>query len=98
MTEILDRVTEAIRKEIGTRHQGLPKGGWDGLMKKAAEAAIRAMFEPTKQMIEDGNTEIDNCIDSWNYDSDSGYCVGSHAAHHTWKVMINAALPNGDRA
>lgn len=36
-------VKEAIRKEIGVRHHGLPKGGWDGLMEKAALAAIKAI-------------------------------------------------------
>lgn len=46
MSEMMERVQEAIRKEIGTRHHGLPKGGWDGLMKQAARAAIEAMREP----------------------------------------------------
>lgn len=41
--ELTERVKLAIREEIGKRHQGLPKGGWDGLMEKAAVAAIKVV-------------------------------------------------------
>jgi hypothetical protein len=50
MSEIEDKVAEAIREKLGTRHQGLPKGGWDGLMKMAAVAAIEVM---RKHIMED---------------------------------------------
>lgn len=50
MTEMIDRVAVAIRETMGTRHHGQPKGGWDGLMKIAAVAAIEAMREPTSSM------------------------------------------------
>jgi hypothetical protein len=98
MSEMIDKVSEAIREKIGTRHQGLPKGGWDGLMKMAAVAAIEAMREPTKEAIEAGNTALENAIDS---DWDSGPDGESHNSYTTvrstapcevWQAMINAAL------
>lgn len=57
-----------------------------------ARAVLRAMRDPTKEMIYDGNTGIDDCIDFYNYDSGSGYTVEPHAAYHTWQKMIDAAL------
>jgi hypothetical protein len=45
---------------------------------------------PTMQMIDAGNDGIDSAIDSWNYDSDQGYCVEPHAAKECWDRMIAA--------
>lgn len=73
---IKEKVKEAIRKEIGSRHNGLPKGGWDGLMEKAALAAIEAMREPDDIMI--GNVE------EWRMRADG--------PSYVWQSMIDAAL------
>lgn len=48
--------------------------------------------EPTKEMIQIGNDTIEKCIDSWNYDSGSGYMVESFAANSTFASMV-AAYP-----
>jgi hypothetical protein len=95
VTEMLDRITEAIRKEIGTRHQGLPKGGWDGLMRKAAAAAVEAMREPTTAMNHAGYYNVNHSIEG----------VGDLAPppeeqpRLIWQAMIDAAVAdsNGDR-
>jgi len=57
-----------------------------------ARAAIEALREPTMEMVEVGYTEINNNIESWNYDSDSGYAVEDIAPTATWRAMIDAAL------
>lgn len=82
MTEIIDKVAEAIREKIGTRHHGLPKGGWDGLMRMAAIAAIDAM-EPTKDMLEAG-AAAQMRFDS-RFERDN--------AEEIFEAMIDAALP-----
>lgn len=57
-----------------------------------ARAAVEALREPTKEMIFNGNSKIDDCIDFYNYDSGSGYTVEPHAARETWSAMIDAIL------
>jgi hypothetical protein len=57
-----------------------------------ARAAIEAMREPTKVMIYVGNNEIEDCHDSWSYDSGSGCLIEPEAARNAWQSMIDAAL------
>lgn len=45
----------------------------------------------TKEMIVVGNETIEECIDSWNYDSDCGYSVEQRAANQTFEAMLSAA-------
>lgn len=56
----------------------------------AVGALLTELEKPSAGVIEDGNTEIENCIDSWNYESGSGYSVEQHAAHSCIKAMIKA--------
>lgn len=59
---------------------------------EAARAAIEAMMEPSKMMVEAGYEKINENIDFWNYESDSGYSVEDIAPSETWRAMIQAAL------
>lgn len=70
---------------------------------KTVEAMIKAYLSAsgmvlvprtaTKEMIVVGNETIEECIDSWNYDSGAGYSVEQRAANQTFEAMI-AASPN----
>jgi len=61
------------------------------LAQREKEGFVMVPKEPTKEMIYDGNTTIDDCIDFWNYDSGSGYCVEPHAAAACYRAMLTAA-------
>lgn len=61
------------------------------LAQREKEGWVMVPKEPTKEMIYDGNTTIDDCIDFWNYDSGSGYCVEPHAAAACYRTMLSAA-------
>lgn len=84
MTDKIDEVTAAIRGAIATRHQGLPKGGWDGLMRIAAISALEAMRSPTEDMIEAGESAMPPT---------EGYTT-SQDVPRVWQAMIDAAIPN----
>ncbi|RWF44281.1 MAG: hypothetical protein EOS65_02580 [Mesorhizobium sp.] len=93
MTEMLERVAKAILDE-GKNFGALahrPTGDYS-IERRLARAVIEAMREPTKEMVDVGYTEINNNIDSWNYDSGSGYAVDDIAPSATWRAMIDAAL------
>ena len=61
---------------------------YDALL--SARAAIRAMREPTKDMCDEGATEL-CCFDR-------GGDSGSEYAMNTWKAMIDTASPPGSGA
>jgi len=61
------------------------------LAQREKEGFVMVPKEPTKEMIYDGNTTIDDCIDFWNYDSGSGYCVEPHAAAACYRTMLSVA-------
>lgn len=85
----VERVARAMQAVCGD------EGNWslsDESWRIAARAAIEALREPTMEMVEVGYTEINNNIESWNYDSDSGYAVEDIAPTATWRAMIDAAL------
>lgn len=61
-------------------------------LQSITKAAIKAMREPSKEMIDAGYTEINNCIDHYCYDSGSGYTLEAFAPTSAWQTMIDAAL------
>lgn len=61
------------------------------LAQREKDGFVMVPKEPTKEMIYDGNTTIDDCIDFWNYDSGSGYCVEPHAAAACYRTMLSVA-------
>lgn len=91
MSEIVEKVTAVI---------SAADEAWDGSkphMEVLARAAIKATLEhlrdnQSKEMIEVGNSEIDDCIDFWNYDSGAGYCVEQRAARTTMAAMLSQAI------
>lgn len=59
-----------------------------------ARAAIRAISEPTKEMLLAGNYAISSNMYTDGYESSGYYCVlEPHAANEAWKAMIDAASP-----
>ena len=60
-----------------------------------ARAAIEAMREPTKEMVEAGYDAIHDAGDYYNYDSGSGYTVESFSGARVLRAMIDAALKEG---
>lgn len=57
-----------------------------------ALAAIEAMREPTKEMIEAGYGAIEDAVDFYNYDSDHGVTVEPFGGAMVLRAMIDAAL------
>lgn len=87
MSEMTERVAAAIRETIGTRHQSLPEGGWDGLMKLAAVAAIEAMRKPTNKMIDAGAGNLGDLDVDFAPHSET-----RRGAREAWRDMVSAAL------
>jgi hypothetical protein len=52
------------------------------------EKFVLVPLEPSKKMLEAGNTAITDNHDSWNYESDQGCAIDSAAARDCWKTMI----------
>jgi hypothetical protein len=96
---MVERVARAIRA-ADMKHAGVADWApWEEIHPPhrevylmRARAAIEEMREPTKEMVEVGYTEINNNIESWNYESDSGYAVEDIAPTATWRAMIDKAL------
>jgi hypothetical protein len=65
---------------------------YEVVSEERARAAIAAMREPSKEMVLAGYDKINENIDFWNYDSDTGYAVEDIATTETWHSMIDAAL------
>lgn len=96
MSWIVEKVAIAVHAD------GYP--AWDDCsdiakahFRRDARAAIKATLEhlrdnQSKEMIEVGNSEIDDCIDFWNYDSGAGYCVEQRAARTTMAAMLSQAI------
>jgi len=61
-----------------------------------ARAAIEAMKAPTKEMIEAGYIAMDEGVDFYSYDSDSGYYIEATGGADVWKAMISKALEGGE--
>lgn len=88
MSEMVDRVAEAIADAIEANSEA----DSENFMEALSRAAIGAMKLPTKKMIIDGNYEIDDHIDFYNYESGAGYPVEPQAAVACWSAMIDTAL------
>jgi hypothetical protein len=106
MSEMVERVARAIHDSL------IKKGGpgrtmmpWGHAPERewclaTARAAIASMREPTKGMVEAGETAKDNAIDS-DYDSrsDSSYTTIRSDIHEAiWSAMVAAALSKDKRA
>lgn len=101
MTTIVEKVAKVIYEAHGFSYDGRTinamgeaYGQWAKAV-KAARAAIEAMMEPSKEMVSAGYEKINENIDFWNYESDSGYSVDDIAPSETWRAMIQAALKEG---
>lgn len=91
MISMIERVAESQAAFDGRSLSGMPMAERERYMERA-KIAIREMREPTPEMILIGYDKINENIDSWNYDSDSGFAVDDIAPSETWRAMIDAAL------
>jgi hypothetical protein len=87
MESMVERVARVLAHEERFMYEHNPER-WN----EAAIAAIEAMREPTKEMVEPGYTAIHDCIDFYNYDSGAGYSVEPMAAADVWRAMIDSIL------
>lgn len=61
-----------------------------------ARLALKAIREPSKEMIEPGYTAMDEAVDFYNYDSGAGYFIEPSGPADVWRAMIDAALSDAE--
>lgn len=76
MSEMVERVAEAVSKTI----DGWQRGEFEGFCDVIARAAIEAMREPTEAMVKEGGFQV------------SATMTERDIAKDVWAEMINAAL------
>lgn len=102
--EMIERVAKAIASAIVAQNHMLELdedgcGYFDDYDNKdydcrpVAVAAIAAMREPTKEMIDPGYHAMDENVDFYNYDSGAGYSIEPTGPANVWRAMIDAVLP-----
>ncbi len=99
MSEMVERVAKAIHKVNDGRSSKNLRVPWEQciqvyqeLLRNEARAAIEAMREPTKQMIDKGLTAISDNMETTR-DSYSSYDYAVEGtAYHGWAAMIDEAL------
>lgn len=102
---MIERVARALCDEAGYDPERTDLGGGGGAgtnpkpvplwqtHTRFARAALKALMEPNKRMLDAGYTAVDNCVDSTTdtYGSDTIIDRG-RAALESWQAMLTQAL------
>ena len=90
MNSMVERVARAMQSVDDSMNNRMELT--DAEAAQLARAAIEAMREPTKEMVEAGYNAIDEAVDYYNYDSGSGYTIEPSGGADVLRAMIDAAL------